>query len=81
MQMLSIGLDGKITAIYSDSIADLLDDGDSIVSRASHVEPAQQGGWTADLAPVGGPTLGPFKFRQDALDAEVEWLRANVIGV
>jgi len=31
-------------------------------------------GWTADMAPVGGPLLGPFKLRADALAAEREWL-------
>jgi hypothetical protein len=29
----------------------------------------------ADMAPVGGPLLGTYVTRQDALDAEREWLR------
>src|SRR4051794_33699093 len=28
------------------------------VTRASRVEPTPDGRWTADLSPVGGPTLG-----------------------
>jgi len=32
-------------------------------------------GWAADLAPVGGPVLGPFARRADALAAEVAWLK------
>lgn len=35
--------------------------------------------WWADMAPVGGPVLGPFDGRQQALDEEVAWLRANNI--
>ena len=35
------------------------------------------GRWTADLAPVGGPVLGPFVHRSEALDAERAWLEAH----
>ena len=31
--------------------------------------------WTADMSPVGGPILGPFSFRYEALKAERDWLR------
>ena len=34
--------------------------------------------WRARI--FGGPTLGPFAVRQDGIDAEVEWLEANVLG-
>jgi len=30
--------------------------------------------WWADMTPVRGPVLGPFEERQDALDAEIEYL-------
>jgi hypothetical protein len=43
-------------------------------AKASHVEPDVQGSWWADLAPTGGPKLGPFLRRSDALDAERQWL-------
>lgn len=65
---------GGLSFIYSDALVELLNLGDATVTRASHVEPAA-GGWTADMSPVGGPVLGPFRLRQEALDAEVSWLQ------
>ena len=38
------------------------------IKRASHVEPNPSGKWYADLAPVDGPSLGPF---------EHDWLVQN----
>lgn len=35
--------------------------------------------WVADLSPVGGPCLGPFKDRTRAIDAEVMWLNENFL--
>jgi hypothetical protein len=77
---LKISRDGKIRGIYSDALANLMKHGKSTVTRVSHVEPSGSG-WAADMAPVGGPILGPFALRQEALDAEVDWLRANIFGV
>jgi len=68
--------DGVVTFIYNDALADVLDLGDVDMRRVSHVEPAGRA-WTADMSPVGGPVLGPFPLRQDALDAEVAWLREH----
>jgi len=34
--------------------------------------------WQADLAPSNGPVLGPFRRRQDAIDAEIAWLELNL---
>ena len=31
-------------------------------------------GWWADMRPSGGPILGHFRSRQEALDAELAWL-------
>lgn len=67
---------GEVRCIYSDSIP-LSHLGKLSISRASHVEPDSIGRWRADLSPVGGPLLGPFVKRTDALAAEVEWLRSN----
>ena len=39
--------------------------------------PTADGRWTADLRPVGGPVLGPFARRSEALEAERAWLEAN----
>ncbi len=73
---LIIGPEGRVRGIYGEAIAlDAL--GSPRITRASHVEPDDQGRWLADMAPVGGPVLGPFERRSDALDAEVTWLDAN----
>lgn len=71
-----IGEDGTVQFIYADALAGAFDaTGDMTTSRASHVEPAHGGRlWQADLGPVGGPVLGPFMRRADALAAEAEWL-------
>lgn len=68
---------GRMAMIYDDRAAGVLARlGSFTVSRASHVEPAE-GGWTADMGPVGGPVLGPFPLRADALAAERAWLRTE----
>jgi hypothetical protein len=67
---------GEIRCIYGEAI-DLTLLGTPAISRASHVEPDQHGRWLADLSPVGGPTLGPFLRRSEALVAEQSWLDAN----
>lgn len=71
--------DGTTRFIYSDALAPLLEQGAATIRRASHVEP-DGGGWYADMRPSSGPVLGPFRLRQQALDAEVEWLRLNNLG-
>lgn len=68
---------GRAQFIYTDDLAELLTLGEATVTRASHVEPALGGGWTADMGPSGGPVLGPFALRAEALDAEVAWLREH----
>lgn len=65
---------GNLHCIYAEAI-DLQLLGKPKITRASHVEPDSSGRWIADLAPVDGPTLGPFDKRTDALAAEVQWLR------
>jgi hypothetical protein len=68
--------DGSLRTLYDEAI-DLATLGTLSISRASHVEPDDSGRWCADLAPVGGPRLGPFDRRSDALKAEQGWLEAN----
>ena len=76
---LVIEKDGLVRGIYGEEIAlDAL--GPLKIERASHVEPDVQGRWLADLSPVGGPVLGPFDKRSEALEAEVAWLEANWLG-
>jgi hypothetical protein len=68
--------DGMVKMIF-DERYDLRVIGCARIARASHVEPTDGGQWTADLSPVGGPTLGPFDQRREALAAEVRWLQQN----
>ena len=76
--VLHITANGTVQFIWSDELAVLLEEGPAEVRRVSHVEfDAATQGWTADLSPVNGPTLGPFPTRQLALDAEIHWLRDN----
>jgi hypothetical protein len=44
------------------------------ITRASHVEPDRDGFWWADMGPVAGPVLGPFRSRTEALETERGWL-------
>ena len=71
---LIIESNGGVRCIYNEAV-DLHSLGKPVITRASHVEPNSTGRWIADLAPVDGPTLGPFEKRTDALAAEVQWLR------
>ena len=64
---------GIVRSVYAEAI-DLARLGDLSIARASHVEPDASGDWWADLAPVGGPRLGPFGRRSEALAAESHWL-------
>jgi hypothetical protein len=64
---------GGVRGIYAEAV-DLARLGEVALRRASHVEPDAAGRWWADLGPAGGPKLGPFGRRSDALAAEVRWL-------
>ncbi|QDU97646.1 hypothetical protein [Lignipirellula cremea] len=68
-----INAQGQGRCVYDEAI-DLSNLGVVSIRRASHVEPTSNGRWTADLGPVGGPMLGPFDRRSNALDAERQWL-------
>ena len=67
---------GTVRAVYSEEI-DLDSLGHAVITRASHVEPDERGCWLADLRPIGGPVLGPFERRSEALAAEIAWLEAH----
>lgn len=64
---------GDVRCIYDEAL-DLREIGKLQITRASHVEPDRDGFWWADMGPVDGPMLGPFKSRTEALGAEREWL-------
>ena len=84
---LLINEDGSVSYVYDDRLAGAFAGEEQETTRVSHVEPYDGSGgaafaarhpgtwWTADMGPVDGPVLGPFRTRQEALDAEREWLR------
>jgi hypothetical protein len=76
---LVISPDGTARCVYDEAV-DLSSLGPLTISRGSHVEPTDDGQWTADLSPVGGPLIGPFAKRSDALTAERVWLENYWLG-
>jgi len=73
--------DGVLQMIAPDDLSFLSRLGHVSVRRASHVEPiSTESGtqWTADLSPVGGPLLGPFPRRSEALSSETAWLEERL---
>jgi len=68
--------EGSIRCVYGEQI-DLAALGRPKIQRGSHVEPDENGRWSADLSPVDGPQLGPFDSRSQALAAEVQWLEEH----
>ncbi|EAQ80556.1 hypothetical protein [Blastopirellula marina] len=75
MQLL-ISCNGDVRCIYDEALP-LRALGHVSIARGSHVEPTEEGNWTADLSPVNGPLLGPFESRIAALAAEHAWLTQN----
>jgi hypothetical protein len=74
---------GMLRFIYDDDVASMLQDiGSLTITRASYVEPAEEGGrWMVDLAPVGGPVYGPYATRAEALAEEVGWIKSHSIPI
>jgi hypothetical protein len=70
---LIVAPDGNARCVYAEAI-DLGALGSIQLRRAGRVEPNALGRWYADLAPLGGPLLGPFRRRSEALGAEARWL-------
>ncbi|MCX6379243.1 MAG: hypothetical protein NT023_07155 [Armatimonadetes bacterium] len=77
--LLEIAPDGTLQFLWDDALAPLMEQGESTLCRASHVEP-QGTEWVADLSPSGGPALGTFPLRNDALIAERDWLQQHGFG-
>lgn len=69
---------GEVRCVYGEAI-DLHVLGQPHITRASSVEPDEQGRWWSDLSAVQGPRLGPFRLRTQALQAEQEWLSRYVV--
>ena len=74
---LCVSTTGKIVVVYNETL-NWSALGTATIARASHVEPSPTGQWSADLSPVAGPCLGPFKLRSQALAAEEAWLNARL---
>jgi len=70
---------GNATCIYDEAI-DLAAIGAVSIRRASHVEPDRQGRWWADMAPIGGPRLGPYSRRSEALASEKQYILSHLAG-
>jgi hypothetical protein len=68
--------EGTARCLYGEEI-ELAALGTLTIRRGSHVESDASGQWLADLAPCGGPVLGPFPVRSQALQAEATWLTAH----
>jgi hypothetical protein len=71
-----IDADGTCRLVFNEAL-NLAALGPSTIRRASRVEPTTASTWLADLAPVGGPVLGPFAKRSAALAAEQDWLERH----
>jgi hypothetical protein len=70
---------GRARCVYGEAI-DLAALGELSIRRASRVEPDGAGRRWADLSPSGGPRLGPFRLRSEALRAEENWLDEHLLG-
>lgn len=77
MQMVISPL-GQVHCLYTEAL-ELAAVGLLAIRRASHVEPDAEGQWWADLSPVNGPRLGPYRQRSEALTAEQTWLESNIL--
>ena len=82
MMQLVIRPGGQVQCVYAEAI-DLNELGQPLIERASYVEPDDSGQWWADMRPIGGPVLGPFRPRSKALKAEsdfldLHWLACNL---
>ena len=74
---LLVGCDGGVKCVYGEEL-DLREIGKLQITRASHVEPDMDGLWWADMGPSGGPVLGPYVSRSEAMEAERGWLVARM---
>lgn len=76
---IKINPDGTAIMIYTEDIdIAALGNVQSII-RASIIEPTDGNRWVPDMGPVGGPVLGAFDKRSDALAAEANWIEENIL--
>lgn len=77
--VLNIDSEGVMQFVYDDELKDLIIAGEAEIHRASHIEPTSRGEWIADLAPSGGPRIGPLPTREEAVAIEVARLEDKLI--
>lgn len=77
--LIIIDIDGTISSIYDDALANLCQQGNTKITRMSNVEPCIDSGWNAIM--YDGIILGPFPLRQTALNAEIQYIKTNYFGV
>ena len=70
---------GTFSEVYYDDLPDLKAEWKAAIKRAIYVDVCE-GGWVADMSILDGPQLGPYRSRQDALDAEVDWIEEMYFG-
>jgi hypothetical protein len=70
---------GTVQGLYTEAI-DLASLGRLSITRASQVEADCRGAWWANLSLVGGPQIGPYPKRSEAVQAEVQWLEHTLFG-
>ena len=75
MQMI-VATNGSLRCLYDEAI-DLAAIGRLSITRASHVEPDEQGRWLADLRPSPARYSGHSFSVANALEAERAWLEAH----
>lgn len=74
---INIAKDGTLRFIYDETLSLLLTTGAATVQRASFLTEQENGEWMGNLAPVQGPTIGPFPTRALAIQAEREWIEKH----
>ena len=74
---INIAKDGTLRFIYDETLSPLLTTGAANVQRASFLSEQENGEWMGNLAPVQGPTIGPFPTRALAIQAEREWIEKH----
>lgn len=77
---IKINPDGMVEMLYTEKI-DIASIGKIIdIRRASHVEPTAEMQWISDMTVSGGPVLGPYDIRSEALAAEIDWLEREKLA-
>lgn len=72
-----ISPDGTLRFVWDDKLQILTDLGQCNSVRVSDVESIGSR-WYADLRRIGGPRLGPFALRSDAIRSEVQYIEGRL---